>query len=136
MLEKCDIWAPVSDEPTPSEMTTFGMRSINRCLSAGLSDAPPLPKPNSELVSCSPRSSSSINGRAMASPTTVTVLTRSRATVSHTSAGSSVRTLSGSTSVPPPVMPMKPAHWAAPCISGGRSSMRRNPSGAFSAICS
>ena len=46
-----DICAPVSDEPTESEIMMFGARSISRCLSAGLRGAPPLPHPNSELMS-------------------------------------------------------------------------------------
>ena len=60
----------------------------------------------------------------MASPTTVRVLHRSRSTVSHVSAGSSRRVFGGSTSVCPLLRPMNDAHWAAPCISGGRTRNR------------
>ena len=36
------IWAPVSDDPTPSTTIRPGLASISRCLVVGVSSAPPL----------------------------------------------------------------------------------------------
>ncbi len=49
------------------------------------------------------------------------VLAPSRSTVDHTSSGSTRRVSSGKMIVAPWAMSMKPAHWAAPCMSGGSS---------------
>ncbi len=47
--------------------------------------------------------------------------------VSHTSAGSRRVDTDCMTTVLPPVNPVKVAHWAAPCIRGGRASILPPP---------
>ncbi len=98
------IWTPVSDAPATSEIMTLGSTFSRRSLRPTLKVAPPLPKARRVLASWPPRSSSSTTGRAMASPTTEMPMTRSRATVSHTSTGSIDRVLVGNTMVAPMVM--------------------------------
>ena len=48
------IWPPVSEEPTPSMMIAFGRTSIRRCLTYGVSSAPPLATTASDDTSAMP----------------------------------------------------------------------------------
>jgi hypothetical protein len=54
----------------------------------------------------------------------VIVVALSRSTVRQTSTGSSRRVLVWNTRHCPPFRPMKLAHWAAPCMSGGSGIIR------------
>jgi hypothetical protein len=51
LADRCDAWAPVSEEPSESLMSRFGSSSRYSSLIAALSAAPPLPMTNSEPAS-------------------------------------------------------------------------------------
>ena len=114
------ICAPVSDDPTPSMMMALGRTSIKRCLTNGVSNAPPLATTASDDTSAIPFSMAATKGRAIASPTTVTTETFSRSMVRTTSSASKWSTTVGKTTDCPLVSAVITLHWAAPWISGGR----------------
>jgi hypothetical protein len=111
-------WVPASDEPKPSVTMTWGRVAKIRSRVAADIAAPPLEKEYSDEASWAPaaRSQASSSGRATASPTTVSMLTCSAATVRHTASGSSDPSIS--TTFDPANSQDHEVHWAAACIIG------------------
>ena len=117
---------PFTDiEPTPSvasnEPTTVtsGRCATRRRVTSGLNPWPDdaIVRSDDRSQVCSPASSAPSRGRADASPTIVSVSTRSRSTVPHTSSGSK-RGDSRSTTVPPPLSAPTALNRPVLCVRG------------------
>ena len=129
-------WCPVSVAPKFSATINVGRCSLNCSLTASDRIAPAEPTYSTlERSRCKCRGNASAMGRAIASPTIVIVLTRSRSATSHTRSGSK-RGIS--TILSPQLKPMKTASCAAPWISGaiGNCTICGSRASAFCATCS
>ena len=110
-----------------SIVSTFGRCSLSFALTAAEYTAPPEPTDTTADRSYDFWSSASPSGRAIASPTTMTVIARSRSASPHASCGSKPCGVY-STTLPPPNSMMHMPHWAAPCMIGASVNEVTRPS--------